>query len=63
MRRMRALGLFTLGYAVMALFSPSLAAAPALVAFALASLVLVREEQPERARARVRYRPLARDRR
>lgn len=41
---MRALMLFTLGYMLMALLSPAVAALPAFVAFALASLVLVRED-------------------
>jgi hypothetical protein len=49
MRRLRALVLFTLGYMLMALLSPAVAALPALVAFALASFVLVREEEPAAA--------------
>jgi hypothetical protein len=40
---MRALSLFTLGYLLMALLSPVVAALPALLVFALASVVLMRE--------------------
>jgi hypothetical protein len=43
---MRALLLFTVGYMLMALLSPAVAALPAFLAFALASLVLVREDEP-----------------
>jgi hypothetical protein len=48
MRRIRALSLFTVGYMLMALLSPAVAALPALVVFALASAVLVREPEPRR---------------
>ncbi|MGH3102741.1 MAG: hypothetical protein ACRDN6_01410 [Gaiellaceae bacterium] len=43
MRRTRALLLFTLGYAAMALFAASVAAAPALLAFSAAGFVLMRQ--------------------
>ena len=45
---MRALSLFTLGYMLMALLSPAVAALPALLVFALASAVLVREPSRDR---------------
>jgi hypothetical protein len=54
MRRMRALSLFTLGYMLMALLSPAVAALPALLVFGLASFVLVREYEPARETARRR---------
>ncbi len=38
--------LFTLGYALMALLAPSVAAVPAIVIFAFASLVLVTQPAP-----------------
>jgi hypothetical protein len=51
---MRALSLFTLGYMLMALLSPAVAALPALIVFALASAELVRRPsdggRPEPAR-------------
>lgn len=46
MRRLKALVLFTLGYALMALLSPTVAALPAVLAFAVASFVLVRPAEP-----------------
>lgn len=52
MRRMRALSLFTVGYMLMALLSPAVAALPALLVFALASFVLIREDEPLRQPAR-----------
>ena len=45
MRRLKALVLFTLGYALMALLSPAVAL-PAVLAFAVASFVLVRPAEP-----------------
>lgn len=51
MRRMRALSLFTLGYMLMALLSPVVAAFPALLVFALASAVLVREPRDRESAA------------
>ncbi len=46
MRRITALLLFTLGYTLMALLTPSVAAVPAILFFALASLVLVTQPAP-----------------
>ena len=47
-RRLTALLLFTLGYALMALLAPSVAAVPALAFFATAALVLVTQPAPPR---------------
>jgi hypothetical protein len=47
MRRLRALVLFTLGYMLMALFSPLVATVPALAVFGLASLILLRAPRLE----------------
>jgi hypothetical protein len=58
MRRTTALLLFTLGYALMALFAPAVAAAPALLAFCGASVVLLRQPRP-----RHEFDRLARERR
>lgn len=52
MRRMRALSLFTVGYMLMALLSPAVAALPALLVFALASFVLIREQPARRGLGR-----------
>jgi hypothetical protein len=43
---MSALALFTLGYALMALFSPGAAALPAILVFALAGWTLVSKPAP-----------------
>jgi hypothetical protein len=42
MRRMQALALFTVGYALLAALSPAVAAVPAFGTFVAAGLVLVR---------------------
>jgi hypothetical protein len=55
-RRLKALVLFTLGYALMALLSPAAAALPALLAFAVASFVLVRPAEPAAAEGLARER-------
>lgn len=62
MRRLSALLLFTVGYAVMALFEPAVAALPALLAFALAGVLLVTQEPPARDAAENVARELLRDR-
>ena len=45
-RRLTALLLFTLGYSLMALLAPTVAAVPALAVFAPAALVLVTQPAP-----------------
>jgi hypothetical protein len=57
MRRLRALGLFTVGYMLLALLSPAVATVPALVTFTLASSLLLgpdRSEAPPKPDARER---------
>ncbi len=46
MRRITALLLFVLGYMLMALLTPAVAAVPAILFFAVASLVLVTQPAP-----------------
>jgi hypothetical protein len=60
MRRLSALLLFTLGYAVMALLSPAVAALPAIAVFALAGWVLVSQPAPPRDGAEAIARELLR---
>lgn len=60
MRRLSALLLFTLGYAVMALLSPTVAALPAIAVFALAGWVLVSQPAPARDGAEAIARELLR---
>ena len=62
MRRLAALLLFTLGYALMALFEPAAAALPALLVFALAGGLLVTQEPPARDGADAVARELLRSR-
>ena len=49
MRRLRALGLFTVGYMLLALLSPAVATVPALVTFTLASSLLLGPDRSEAA--------------
>ena len=60
MRRLTALLLFTLGYALMALLAPTVAAVPALAFFAIAALVLVTQPAPARDQAEAVARELLR---
>lgn len=60
MRRVSALLLFTLGYAVMAMLSPAVAAVPAITVFALAGWVLVSRPAPARDAAEAIARELLR---
>ena len=62
MRRLTALLLFTLGYALMALLAPAVAALPALAVFAAAALVLVTQPAPARDPAEAVARELLGDR-
>ncbi len=57
MRRLRALGLFTVGYMLLALLSPAVATVPALVTFTLASFLLL---GPARSEAQPKARPRGR---